>query len=496
MQRLRAWRWLSMPVRLFVCAFILAGGSFAARAQSSEPQQAAGPFTAYLPFVMGVPKADPPPPPPPDQLVKGFFADTQEKTNNAAFAVDAQGGMHLAFSYFTSISENPAAVYAYCPPQGGCGDSNNWVGVALSEDVNEVQLALTSQGKPRLLIRRQREGFNSDEYLYAECDANCTAGESWFGTIVVQPGGVDTFGKDNPQHSFALDPQDRPRFIYTYGWDGTGHPTGGYYAACDADCTFAESWTHTSIYEGPVNRSLGFDYPSLAFTSTGQPRVVANMAFSGTESQGVLYLACDENCNDISGWQALRLDERGGGTAASWDIELDPNDNPRIAFFQAATDSGSGDQLWYLSCDGNCLDLSGWQGTTIGLALTEGQNADLELDAQGRPRMAYEALSPGSLGYAWCNAGCTSAASWQHKTIEDSDKLQAELPVTKPISCDQQGWFDAIPSLALDAQGNPHVAYDAVNVARCWYDRGPGEPPGTRVEYLWRAARVAFFAQP
>jgi hypothetical protein len=483
-------------------ALLISMPTFAApAAPAGAPLPQAGEPAIYVPLASngkpGAGNQQPPPPPPPPPTGGSFFVTTQIRTNSAAIAVDGQGGMHMAFTFFIPDAENPPAVYGYCPPlpNAGCADPDAWQAVAFDNKVHEVQLALTPAGTPRLLIRKAREGYNSDEYVYAECDTDCTEAGGWNSTVVVQPGGVDVFGKDNPQRDFALDPQGRPRFVYSYGWDGTGHPVGVYYAACDLDCLDSASWSHTPMYEGPQYKSLSFDYPALTFTSAGQPRVVANMAFSG-ETQGVLYLACDDGCDDLSGWQAVRLGERGGGTAASWDLELDGADNPRIAFFQAGLDDGSGDRLYYLACDTECLSKGSWSWTDLELGVNIGRNADLELDAQGRPRLAYDAGHPNLLGYGWCNTQCDAAGQWQHRVLDTSASLDAAFKPAKPLSCQEQGWFDAIPALALDAAGNPRIAYDALNVARCYYDQGPGNPPGVRVEKLWRAARILIAKQP
>jgi hypothetical protein len=434
-----------------------------------------------------------------------FFVTTEVKTFSAAAAVDAEGGRHMAFAAFLEYASEPPAYYAYCPPRAahGCAEAADWAAVPLDSRVDEVQLRLTASGQPRLLIRRLRAGTNWNEYVYAACDAACTDPARWASTVVAQPAGVDVFGNGNPQRYFALDPQGRPRFVYSNGW-GNGQPIGVFYMYCDNDCTANPAgdphWRQTPIYEGPIDRSLAFDYPSLTFTRDGRPRIVANVSFSG-EAQGVYYLACDAGCGELAGWRGVRLGERGGGTAASWDLELDPQERPRIAFFQGGTPDGGGDRLWYLWCDGSCLSPAGWGRSEIGLPLAGGRHADLALDARGRPRLAYQNTYGGDesrgLGYAWCDAGCEAVgASWQHRTIDPATRLQAEFPVARPISCYESGWFDAIPSLVLDRDGDPHVAYDALNAARCYYEV-PNDPvQKVKVEYLWRGVRWVQLTHP
>jgi hypothetical protein len=152
-------------------------------------------------------------------------------------------------------------------------------------------------------------------------------------------------------------------------------PVGVYYAYCDANCATPGTWFETQMYQGPEFKSLAFEYPLLKFTTTGQPRLVSNITFSGV-GQGVLYLQCDTNCGTLAGWKGVKLFDRGGGTSASW---------------------------------------------------------DLELDAAGQPRIAYADYYPlgnvPGLGYAWCNAACETTASWKRQTIDPSSVLNAEFPV-------------------------------------------------------------------
>jgi hypothetical protein len=74
--------------------------------------------------------------------------------------------------------------------------------------------------------------------------------------------------------------------------------------------------------------------------------------------------------------------------------------------------------------------------------------------------------------------------------------LDATFKPTIPLACKEQAWAEAIPALSLDAAGNPRINYDALNVAMCYYDLGPGNGTGYRVEKIWRAARYIYFPQP
>jgi hypothetical protein len=88
-------------------------------------------------------------------------------------------------------------------------------------------------------------------------------------------------------------------------------------------------------------------------------------------------------------------------------------------------------------------------------------------------------------------------ALWQHQIVETQDDLLAAWPGAYPINCNGGLWNGLTPSLALDAGGNPHLAYDATYHARCTYIPETGEwRPWDVYHLVWRAVRVNAFMQP
>jgi hypothetical protein len=209
------------------------------------------------------------------------------------------------------------------------------------------------------------------------------------------------------------------------------------------------------------------------------------------------YLACDTACNNRDNWQRVYLFDRGSENRVSWDLEMDGN-RPRLAFYEGSQLGGGGDVLYYAWCDNNCLTKAGWQRRNLGLGSSNGKHPDLELDQQGRPRLAFIAQSGFSVNYAWCNNGCQSAqAQWQQRVVDTATGLDQAYPLARPPHCDAGLWDSMTPVLALDPAGNPSIAYDAAYHTRCWYD-DPNDNQGPFLDFwqLWHSVRVNYFPQP
>ena len=440
---------------------------------TSAPAQAQEPdgYTVFLPLLI---KSGATPPPPPGPITGGLFMDTQFKTSNASIQVDAQGGMHLAFYYYEAANDGKptAGVYLYCP--SNCQNRGSWAGVGMGELVNEIQLKLTPAGQPRIIFRASSQARpNGNDYFYAACDQDCTNPARWGVIYLTSSSGIGVIDllKDDalPQCYFALDPDGRPRFVYNDGI--TGH-NGTFYAFCDGGCLDPANWFETRINkdnsgQGGPYRDENFYYPALTFSPQGQPRIAAD-GVSMQDEFFLYYLACDEGCEDGANWTSVPLAERGSGPHLSYNIAIDAAGRPRIAFYQGALLGGQGDRLFYLWCNDGCLDGNNWAGNNLGLGQNDGRGPDLELNAAGRPRIAYALYNVGGLGYSWCNGNCESpGATWQHRVVKSRANLLAAWPVAYPPHCDGGLWDGLTPTLALDQGGQPRIAYDTTYNARC-----------------------------
>jgi hypothetical protein len=194
----------------------------------------------------------------------------------------------------------------------------------------------------------------------------------------------------------------------------------------------------------------------------------------------------------------VKLFERDSGPYVSWDIEVDKNDRPRIAFYKGATLDNTGERLYFASCNSNCLNDAAWQKLNLGLNSGVGKHPDLEFNPQGQPRIAYIRSLGDGLGYISCDTGCEGTqANWHNTTVETATTLDQEYPVARPPHCNVGLWSSLAPVLSIDTGGHPRVAYDAVYDTQCWYDDpNDGLPPYLVWHQLWHSVRGVIFPQP
>jgi hypothetical protein len=305
---------------------------------------------------------------------------------------------------------------------------------------------------------------------------------------------------------FALDPAGRPRFVYYHtNTEVDPNGVGAYYAACDNQCTTAGNWSHTRItsvedWSGTLEWEL-LEEPVLTFSAEGKPRILAKMLPLGIlRFPGLYYVSCDEQCDVTENWLKTQI---GNGDDASgfYDMALDGEGRPFvvISFWWQ-------DVLRYGWCDSFCTDFSSWQ--VVNGPLLEVESHDLEMDAQGRPRLIYTTTEFDETGnneslnlYAlWCNSDCrTAEALWEKAFIEASGHQSEEWPTILPAVCAEGKWHPLVPTLALGGAGNAQLAIDISYVGKCDYDAGSGQwVPGEQFSYstVWRAARTVNFAMP
>ncbi len=459
----------------------------------AQAPAADGEHVIYLPFAFkgttggGQPTPTPPMPTPEPPIDTGTFLTRDPQTVSADVAVDAAGGIHVAYAGYVGYGSLSPGYYGYCAGGADCADPANWklVTFGAGEDyIVKAELVLTAAGQPRLLLYNEENGRT---YTYAACDTGCTDPNNWSTADVAEVQwhvDLDTF--EYSYHTFALDPQGRPRFIYEDHY-GSIH-NGLYYVTCDAECTDARNWSEWNISLGPDYDGDRVQSPDLKFTAQGQPRILAQLyTVDENYPEGVYYITCDTDCDQRESWQHTRILDRGNGHA-SWTLALDANDRPRVAFYQAELEAGNGNMLSYAWCDTGCDTTDGWAHSPIGLAQGDGQDPAIVLDEQGRPRIAYTRDTLGGIGYLWCDSQCESgAAQWQNTLVEPIDALDEEYPIPPPFDCTLATWSGIRPALALDPNGNPRIGYEGEHLHG-------GAGCTAKIDY--RSVRFAFFAQP
>lgn len=421
----------------------------------------------------------PPPPAAPDGFFITPMPDIELPTSHPTARVDGDGGVHVIFTPESANESNPnhAAYYAYCP--ANCANASAFTIVQLGEGVDFAAMELTPEGDPRVFLRVPVQSGTIYLYQYWECDNNCLQPGNWSGESIgysyARPvGWVEAF-----IHSFALDNQGRPRFVYyDNGADYSDPHWGAFYAYCDVDCTSPANWYETRLLE---DRYAGeFD---LAFTPTGRPRLIYSTYDPDAILQQLAYAECAQNCGNGGNWSAtLLLDTASASVSsdANFSLAVTSGGRARVAVYTGTGIGGTlaPNRLYYLGCRADdCLQLGNWSVVDIGLPETHGEEGvSLALDAQNRPRLAYHAPLAAGFGlfYAWCDAGnCEDAGQgWQAQEIEASEEVNEELPIPpwegcptcNPIipPCTISTWDTGMrPSLALGPAGEPRIAYDA-----------------------------------
>ena len=202
----------------------------------------------------------------------------------------------------------------------------NWKSVQLGDRAIEVQLALTATGMPRMLIVQDLHRVLGRQRLHV-CGLRYVAvrigqtGRSRAFFPAMAPRSSIPSDQRVPQHSFALDPQGRPDLSTRIATIASSLITdGAFYVSCATMCTNANNWKQTQIGRwivGTGNYEI-FNYPSLAFTAAGQPRVTARVFAQNDDGSdapdGLYYYGCDAGCDQMRNWQRVLLIPTGGGS--------------------------------------------------------------------------------------------------------------------------------------------------------------------------------------
>lgn len=448
--------------------------------------------------------------PEPEGIRWPLFADAERKVGSGMLAIDAQDGIHVAYAQRVPLADAPKAAYAYCPATAACGAGEGWIGVELGEDVLGVMLATTSEGHPRLLIQQDGKVYSGGrDYHYASCDAACDQVASWQVGYVTSTWGTDisdAFLGTRTRRAFALDGQDRPGFVFydrNYFHLEPDH-IGGFYTWCESDCASgtpeAPTWQEAYIGGGTSGDTDIYDLPALAYTSDDQPRMVVEVTTgdAGAERMGIIYKACDADCDRSSSWTHTPIAVRGYETYVSWDLAVDAQDRPHVAFYQGSLEGGGGHRLSHLTCAGGCDDPTSWTTLDLGLPQGDGESPDIEIQPDGRPAISYLRSGGSAVHLIRCVGDCTQSSGWRETILDTGGDLETDFPVARPFTCDAGFWDAESSRLGFDSAGRMRVVYDAAYQARCLYedpDR-PEDPPYYQFQQVNHAVRILIWDQP
>jgi hypothetical protein len=349
------------------------------------------------------------------------------------------------YSGFVDNNGTVPAFYAYCP--SSCGTATNWTRVSLSDHVVDARLQLTPAGHPRVLLYTTTANdpglnqFDVIQYQYAACDANCTSAASWTITAA-SPDGVQEIpaGRSLYLHEYFR-LDPQGNPIFVYG-DGRTDQThdGTFYRTCTSACTNPASWNEVQLSSSAIYFPL-----SLAIAPSGQPRVMWTTSANFDTTIG--YTECDSSdCLNPTNWTApLTLIDLGVLSAyINYSMQVDVSGNPRVALYSGSNQGPSSvlaaSQLYYLWCDGSCATNPPSWFIQPLFANNVGATPKLVLDTAGLPHVSYDTLGGGP-GYDWCTANCqSSSGTWQSETVEPVSVLAQNYPVTPIYNCSISAW--------------------------------------------------------
>ncbi len=393
--------------------------------------------------------------PGPDVDVTHFFLPTGEPDNTSApsLEVDAQGGIHAVYPAYAGGN----AYYAYCP--ANCrGQADVKVVMFDTEGtVANSMLALTADGRPRVLLSAFQKVY------FASCDKNCTSKASWtIGEIFDHDGDREVSGE-----ALALDPQGNPRFLmHTYrALLGIGQkPPKTWYATCDAACDQSASWTYSEIAQEIWEGS------ALRYDAAGVAHLATVVNFNEGERAGQklsAYLECAGACTDADDWKGIgfikpyesRIEAVTVYPTVS--LALTKAGAPRVAVL-GQSDAGK-KNIIYFQCDADCSG-DNWQGALVSEHDQIDAGLDLTLDQNDHPRFVYTLNY--NIGLAYCDAEPCGGpeANWDLTKVE----LGGEIPPDEIFlweNCTVGAWFLHSPSIALTKDGKPRVGYQARDIS-------------------------------
>ena len=219
---------------------------------------------------------------------------------------------------------------------------------------------------------------------------------------------VDSTSNGGAYCSLALDDQANPRIAYL---------------AFGQDLKYASNTLGSWTFQYPIFVSP--NYISLELAANGEPRVSFFANSDGTLRFGE---------RNSGSWTFTTVDANPFSAGLFSSQKLDGQGNPRIAYHN---EGGAGFVLRYAERNAGV-----WTIETPDAVGATGYQTSLALDQDANPRISYYSLTAGALKFAAKNAGV-----WSTEIVD----------MTGPPNTN--AFPDRLTSIALDSQGNPHIAY-------------------------------------
>lgn len=216
-----------------------------------------------------------------------------------------------------------------------------------------------------------------------------------------------------------------------------------FYGYCAAGCRGPDDVESVRLEtEGSVTNA------ALTLDAAGRPRALLATFTS------VYYASCDARCTDGANWTTTKIIDHGSDYEVTGEALALEGGKPRFLMhaYRKFLGAFQKPETFYVTCDADCHDPSGWTPHRISDQLWEGST--LRYDAEGTAHVAtvVQVVEEGSGlmtrvgGYFECAAGCDVQKNWKGIGIDYAYERQTAYPA-----------IQASASLALTESGAPRV---------------------------------------
>lgn len=245
-----------------------------------------------------------------------------------------------------------------------------------------------------------------------------------------------------------VDPAGGVHIVFTPQSAVQGSPARpAYYAYCAANCTNAAAFTIVPLGDG-------VDLATLALDPAGHPRLLLRVPAQSGAVFVFQYWTCDSNCLVRTQWSSGNVGyayARQVGWVEPFirSFAVDHLGRPRFVYYDAGADGE--DPHWgafYAYCDAGCTSAANWYEARL-LADSQVRDFALAFSPTGQPRLAYATYNRDTLaqpvGYAECNQDCHVAANWSGILLADTASASVSHFATFALRVESHGR----PRLAL-----------------------------------------------